>query len=68
MLPKGNSFVLGIPMNSKSATFNVFQAELLYHSSDDGKMASIYQIPKSYVAIATDNTNLEELAASTLQQ
>ena len=30
--------------------------------------ASVYQIPKLYVAIATDNTNFAELAASTLQQ
>ena len=29
MLPKGISFVLGIPMNSKSATYNIFQAEPL---------------------------------------
>ena len=68
MLPKGISFVLGIPMNSKSATYNVFQAEPLYQPNDDGKTASVYQFPKPYVAIATDNTNFAELAASTLQQ
>ena len=68
MLPNGISFVLGIPMNSKSATYNVFQAEPLYQPNDDGKMASVYQFPKPYVAIATDNTNFAELAASTLQQ
>ena len=68
MLPKGISFGLGIPMNSKSATYNVFQAERLYQTNDDGKTASVYQIPKPYVAIATDNTNIAELAASTLQQ
>ena len=68
MLPNGISFVLGIPMNSKSATYNVFQAEPLYQPNDDGKTASLYQFPKPYVAIATDNTNFAELAASTLQQ
>ena len=68
MLPKGISFVLGIPMNSKSATYNVFQAEPLYQPNDDGKTASHYQFPKPYVPIATDNTNFAELAASTLQQ
>ena len=68
MLPKGISFVLGIPMNSKSATYNVFQAEPLYQPKDGGKTASAYQFPKPYVAIATDNTNFAELAASTLQQ
>ena len=68
MLPKGNSFVLGIPLNSKSATYNVFQAQPLYQPNDDGKTASVYQFPKPYVAIATDNTKFAELAASTLQQ
>ena len=68
MLPKGISFVLGIPMNSKSATYNVFQAEPLYQPNDDGKTASVYQFPKPYVAIATDNTSFAELSASTLQQ
>ena len=67
MLPKGIFFVLGIPMNSKSATYNVFQAEPLYQLNDNGKTASVYQFPKPYVAIATDNTNFAELAASTLQ-
>ena len=68
MLPKGISFVLGIPMNSKSASYNVFQAKPLYQPNDDGKTASVYQFLKPYVATATDNTNFAELAASTLQQ
>ena len=68
MLPEGNSFVSDIPMNSKSATYNVFQAEPLYQPNDDGKTASVYQFPKPYAAIATDNTNLADLPASTLQQ
>ena len=55
-------------MNSKSVTYNVFQAEPLYQPNDDGKTASVYQFPKPYVAIATDNTDFAELAASTLQQ
>ena len=68
MLPKGISFVPGIPMNSKSATYNVFQAEPLYQPNDDGNTASVYQFPKPYVAIATDNTIFADLTASTLQQ
>ena len=68
MLPKGISLVLGIPMNSKSATYNVLQLELLYQPNDDGKTASVYQFPKPYGAFAADNTNFAELAASTLQQ
>ena len=68
MLPKGSSFVLGIPMNSKSATYNVFQAEPLYHTNNNGKTAAVHQFLKPYIAIATDNTNFAELAASTLQE
>ena len=68
MLPKGISFVLGIPMNSKSATYNVFRAEPLTQPNDDGKAASVYQFAKPYVAISTDNTDFAKLAASTLQQ
>ena len=68
MIPKGTSFVLGVPMNSKSATYNVFQAEPFYQPNDDGKTASVYQFTTPYVAIATDNANFAELAASTLQQ
>ena len=68
MLPKGISFVLGIRLNSKSATYNVFQAKPAYQPNDDGKTASVYQFTKPYVAIATDITNFAELAASTLQQ
>ena len=68
MLPKGLSFVFGITMNSKSTTYNIFQAEPLYQPNDDGKTASVYQFPKPYIAKATDNTNFAELAASTLQQ
>ena len=67
MLPKSFSVVLGIPMNSKTATYNVFQAAPLYQSNDGGKTASVYQSSKPYVGIATDNTNFAELAASTLQ-
>ena len=68
MFPKGISLVFGIPKNSKSATYNLFQAEPLYQPNDDGKTASVYQFPKPYFAIATDNTNFAELPASTLQQ
>ena len=68
MLPKNIPFFLRILMNSKSVTYNVFQAERLHQPIDDGKTASTYQFPKPYVAIATDKTNFAELAASTLQQ
>ena len=60
-------FVLGLPMNSKFATYNAFQVEPLYQPNDDGKTASVYQFSKPYVAIVIDNTNFAQLAASTLQ-
>ena len=41
MLTKGIYFVLGIPKNSKSATYNAFQAETLYQPKDDDKRASV---------------------------
>ena len=68
MLSKGNSSTLRVPMNSKSATYNVFDAKPLYQPIDDGKTASVYQFLEAHVAIATDIINLAELAASTLQQ
>ena len=67
MLPKGICFVLGIPMNSKSTTYNVFHAKSLYQPNEDSKTASVYYFPKTY-GIATDNTNFPDLAAPTLQQ
>ena len=68
MLPKGISFVVGIPMKSKSALYNIFQAKPLCQTNRDGEMASGYHCPKAYVAIETDKTNFAELAASTIQQ
>ena len=68
MLPRGVSFVLGIPMNSKSPTYNFFQTEPLNQPNDDDKTASVQQFPKPFVAIATDTNKIPELAASTLQQ
>ena len=68
MFSLGISFVLGIPMNSKAATYKVFKAKHLYQPNDDGKTASLYQFPKPYVATATDKTIFAKLAASTLGQ
>ena len=68
MLPKGISFVFGIPLKPKSAAYNVFQAKPSYQANDNGKAASLYHFLKPYVAIATENTIFAELAAFTLQQ
>ena len=68
LLSKGICFALSNAMNSKSATQNVFQGGSFYQPKDDGKSACVYHFPKTYVMVATENTNFAELAASTLQQ
>ena len=42
ILASGISVVLGIPMNSKSATFKNFRAFPLYQPNEDGSTASLY--------------------------
>ena len=64
----GLSVVLGIPMNSKSSTFDIYLATPLYQPNADGDTASLWQLPNTFLAISTDNTQFEELGASTLQQ
>ena len=66
MLPKSISFVLGIPMNSKSSTHNVFEAEPLYQPNDDGKTVSVYHFPKPYSRLQ-QTIPILQLAAATLQ-
>ena len=68
LLSSGLSVVLGIPMNSKSSTFDIYLATPLYQPNADGDTASLYQFPKPFLAVSTDNTQFAELGASTLQQ
>ena len=68
LLSSGLSVVLGIPMNSKSSTFDIYLATPLYQPNADGDTASLYHIPNPFLAISTDNTQFAELGASTLQQ
>ena len=68
LLSSGISVVLGIPMNSKSSTFDIYLATPLYQPNADGDTASLYQFPNPFLAISTDNTQFAELGASTLQQ
>ena len=68
LLSSGLSVVLGIPMNSKSSTFDVYVATPLYQPNADGKTASFYQFSNPFLAISTDNAQFSELGASTLQQ
>ena len=46
LLPKHNSVVIGVPMNSKRP-FNVYRAIPLYQPNDDGDTASLYHFPNS---------------------
>ena len=48
LLPRGISVVLGIPMSSKSSTFDVYDALPLYQPNGDNKAASLYQLQKPF--------------------
>ena len=65
IFPKGISFVLGETMNTSFATYNVFQAKPTQWRRQN---TSVYQFSKPFVAIAIENSNFIQFAASTLQQ
>ena len=67
-LQKGLSIVLGIPMNSKSSTFDVYRAIPLHQPNEDGTTASVYRFSHEFGAIATDNSQYAEVSATTLSQ
>ena len=48
ILAFGISVVLGISMNSISATFNILRAIPLYQPNGDGSTASLYQFSHDY--------------------
>ena len=68
VLQEGLSIVSGIPMNSKSSTFDVYRAIPLHQPNEDGTTASVYRFSHEFVAIATDNSQYAELSATTLNQ
>ena len=68
VLQEGLSIVLGIPMNSKSSTFDVYRAIRLHQPNEDGTTASVYHFSHKFVAIATDNSQYAELSATTLSE
>ena len=68
LVSSGLSVVLGIPMNSKSSTFDIYLATPFYQPNPDGDTASLDQFPNHLLAISTDNTQFAELGASTLHQ
>ena len=68
LIPRGISVVLGVPMNSKPSTFNVYQATPFYQPNGDNKTASLFQLPKPFLAVAEEDSRYAELDSSTLQQ
>ena len=68
VLQEGLSTVLGIPMNSKLSTFDVYRAIPLHQPNEDGTTASVYHFSHEFMAIATDNSQYAKLSATTLNQ
>ena len=68
ILASGIFVVLGTPMNSKSATFNILRAIPLYQPNEDSSIVSLYQFPHDYLAIATDKSQYVKWGIATLQQ
>ena len=68
ILQENLSIFLGIPMNSKSSTFDVYRAIPLHQPNEDGTNPSVYRFSHGFVAIATDNSQYGELNATTLSQ
>ena len=68
ILASGISVVLGTPMVSKSATFNIPRAIPLYWPNKDGSTASLYQFCHDYLAIASDESQNAKFGVTTLQQ
>ena len=66
VLQEGLSIVLGIPMNSKSTTFDIYRAIPLHQPNEDDTTASVYRFSHEFVVIATDNSQYAELSATTL--
>ena len=68
LMSSGLWVVLGIPLNSKSSTFDIYFATPLYQPNADGETASLYQFFNPFLAVSTDIFQIAELCASTLQQ
>ena len=48
VLEQGLSIVLGIPMNSKSSTFDIYRAIPLHQPNDDKRTASVYRFANEF--------------------
>ena len=51
-----------------NSTFYVYHATPLYQPNGDNKTASLFQLPKPFLVVATDDSRYAELDSSTLQQ
>ena len=67
-IPRGISVVLGVPMNSKSSSFNVYHATPLYQPNGDNTTVSLLWFAKLVLAVANDDSRYAELDSLTLQQ
>ena len=68
VLPEGLFRVLGIPMNSKLSTFNVYRTIPLHQSNEYGTKPSAYHFIQQFVAPATDNLQYFDMSSTTLNQ
>ena len=68
LIPHGISVILGVSMNSKSSTFNLYHDTPLHQPNSDNKTASLFQLAKHFLAVATDDPRYAEMDSSTLQQ
>ena len=68
LISRGIPVVLGVPVNSKSSTFNMNQATPLYQPNGDTKTASLFMLPKPFLVVVEDDYRYVELDSSTLQQ
>ena len=62
------SILLGIPMNSKSATCSILRAIPLYQPNEDVSTVFLYQFRHDYSAFATDKSQYTQVGVATLQQ
>ena len=47
-IPRSKSVVVGVLVNSKSSTFNMYHATPLYQPNGDNKTASLFQLVKPF--------------------
>ena len=63
----GISSVLGIPLNPKSATFNILRAIPLSQPNENGSTTSRYQFRHDFLSFEFDKYHYSELEVATLQ-